>query len=82
MTRIPEGRREVSPSRKAMGEGQRPGFGPKLGVSVPISIGLPLMVIGLFCVITGVIEGGVLFVVLGGVLLAAGAALFASGRRL
>ena len=46
MAPVPEGRREVSPSREAMGDRRRPGFGTRLGVSVPISFGLPAIVIG------------------------------------
>ncbi len=79
---LPEGRREVSPSREAMGDRRKPGFGTKTGISVPISFGLPLMVIGLFLLITAVTAGGAFFLMLGAVTLTAGAALFASGERL
>ncbi len=82
MTPLPEGRREVNPSREAMGERRKPGFGSKTGISVPISFGLPLIVIGLFLVVTGATTGGLLFWILGGLTLAAGVALFASGKRL
>lgn len=82
MSPLPEGRREVNPSRRAMGDRPKPGFGSKLNVSVPISFGLPLMVVGLFLLITGVTRGGIFFAVLGGVSLLAGALLFASGKRL
>ena len=37
MSRLPEGRREVTPSRRAAGKRRGPDFGPRLGVSVPIS---------------------------------------------
>lgn len=82
MAPLPEGRRELNPSREAMGQGRRPGFGSKLGVSVPISFGLPLIVVGLFLFGTGVARGVTLLWALGGAALAAGLALFASGRRL
>jgi hypothetical protein len=79
---LPNGRRETNPSREAMGERRKPGFGSKLNVSVPISFGLPLIVIGGVLVITAVTSGGVLFLALGGAALVSGAALFASGKRL
>ena len=82
MTRLPEGRREVHPSRGSRPKRRAPDFGPGLNVSVPISFGLPLLVIGLFLMFTAAKEGGVLFWVLGGVTFAAGAGLFASGKRL
>jgi hypothetical protein len=79
---LPDGRREVNPSREAMGERRKPGFGSTLNVSVPISFGLPLIVIGLFLVVTAVTSGGVLFYAIGGAAMLGGAALFASGKRL
>jgi hypothetical protein len=82
MAPLPEGRREVSPSRRAMGDRRRPGFGSRLGVSVPISFGLPAIVVGLFLAITAVTRGGLFLLIAGAALLAAGVALFASGKRL
>ncbi len=82
MAPLPEGRREVNPSREAMGDRRKPGFGSKTGISVPISFGLPLIVVGLFLLVTGVTTGGIFFLVLGGVALVAGVILFASGKRL
>jgi len=82
MTPLPEGRREVRPSREAMGEHRRPGFGPGLNVSVPISFGLPLVVVGLFLCVTAAGTGRTLFWILGGACGVAGALLFASGKRL
>lgn len=79
---LPEGRREVNPSKRAMGDRRKPGFGSTLNVSVPISIGLPLMVVGLFLLITGVTTGKAFFYALGGAAFVGGAALFASGKRL
>ncbi|MGZ5312427.1 MAG: hypothetical protein ACXWZK_12060 [Solirubrobacterales bacterium] len=79
---LPEGRREVNPSKQAMGDRRKPGFGSKLNISVPISFGLPLMVVGLFLLITGVTAGSAFLIVLGAVALVAGALLFASGKRL
>ncbi len=64
---LPEGRREVNPSREAMGERRKPGFGSTLNVSVPISFGLPLIVIGLFLVVTAVTTGRTAFWVIGGI---------------
>ena len=46
MTRLPEGRREVYPSRGPRPKRRAPDFGPGLNVSVPISFGLPLVVVG------------------------------------
>jgi hypothetical protein len=79
---LPEGRREVNPSREAMGDRRKPGFGTKTGISVPISFGLPLIVVGLFLLVTGVTTGAIFFWILGGLALAPGVALFASGKRL
>jgi hypothetical protein len=80
MGRLPE--REVRPSKeKAMGR-RAPSFGPGLNVSVPISFGLPLLVIGGYLMFTAAKEGGVLFWAFGGVTFAAGVLLFASGKRL
>ena len=82
MPRRPEGSREVVPSKRALGDRRGPSFGTKLNVSVPISFGLPLVVIGLFLVLTAATTGRALFSVLGGVAMAAGALLFATGKRL
>lgn len=83
MTRLPPDRREVRPSKRALGDRRRPSFGPNYGVSVPISIGLPLLVIGGFVLITAATRGGsVLFWAVGAVLVLAGGLLFASGKRL
>ncbi len=79
---LPEGRREVSPSREAMGDRRKPGFGSKTGISVPISFGLPLIVVGLFLLVTAATRGGAFFWVLGALVFAGGLALFASGKRL
>jgi hypothetical protein len=82
MSPLPEGRREVRPSKQAMGDRSGPSFGPKLGVSVPISFGLPLIVIGLFLVVTAVTTGRTAFWVIGGITAGLGLLLFASGKRL
>ncbi|MGH2923293.1 MAG: hypothetical protein ACRDKH_04605 [Solirubrobacterales bacterium] len=82
MTPLPPDRREVRPSREALGDRRRPGFGPRLNVSVPISFGLPLVVVGLFLVVTAAGTGRTLFWILGGASGIAGALLFASGKRL
>jgi hypothetical protein len=65
-----------------MGSRRRPGFGPGLGVSVPISFGLPLIVVGLVLAITAAATDSVVFWVAATVTLAGGVLLFASGRRL
>jgi hypothetical protein len=49
---------------------------------VPISFGLPLVVVGIALVAAAVTSGGVLFWVAGTVALALGVILFASGKRL
>jgi hypothetical protein len=82
MSPLPEGRREVKPSREAMGERRRPGFGPGLNVSVPISFGLPLLVVGLFLCATAAGTGRTELWIGGVVTAVAGALLFASGKRL
>jgi hypothetical protein len=82
MPRRPPGSREVRPSREAMGERRGPSFGPRLNISVPISFGLPLIIVGAVLVAAGLGTERNLFLVLGAVLLLAGVALFASGKRL
>ncbi|MDP9228407.1 MAG: hypothetical protein M3M99_05065 [Actinomycetota bacterium] len=82
MSRLPEGRRELRPSRQATGERRGPSFGSSLNISVPISVGLPLLVVGLFLILTGIRTDGELFLALGGVLALAGVVLLASGKRL
>jgi hypothetical protein len=82
MTRLPEGRREVYPSKRARPRRRAPDFGPGLNVSVPISFGLPLVVVGIALIAAAFAAGGVVFWVTGAVALAAGALLFASGKRL
>ena len=57
MSRLPDGRREVMPSRQAAGDRRGPSFGSKLNVSVPISFGLPLMVVGGFVIFTAIRTG-------------------------
>jgi hypothetical protein len=80
MGRLPE--REVNPSKERTRGRSDVTFGSGLNVSVPISFGLPLLVIGLFLGFTAAQNGSVLFWVLGGLCLVAGVALFASGKRL
>jgi hypothetical protein len=82
MTRLPEGRREVYPSRRARPKRRAPDFGPGLNVSVPISFGLPLVVVGIVLIAAAVTSGGALFWIAGAVLTIAGILLFASGKRL
>ena len=80
MGRLPE--REVQPSKERTKGRDAPSFGSSLNISVPISFGLPLLVIGGYLIFTAAKEGGVLFWALGGVCFAAGVLLFASGKRL
>jgi hypothetical protein len=82
MTRLPEGRREVYPSRDRSRKRRAPDFGPGLNVSVPISFGLPLVVVGIALIAAAFASGGMVFWVTGAVALAAGVLLFASGKRL
>jgi hypothetical protein len=82
MTRLPEGRREVYPSRGSRPKRRAPDFGPGLNVSVPISFGLPLVVVGIALVAAAFASGGVFFWVAGLVALVAGVLLFATGKRL
>jgi hypothetical protein len=82
MTRLPEGRREVYPSRDARPKRRAPDFGPGLNVSVPISFGLPLVVVGIALIAAAVASGRAVFWITGGVATLAGVLLFASGKRL
>jgi hypothetical protein len=77
-----EGRREVMPSREAMGDRRGPSFGSRLNVSVPISFGLPLIVVGAFVIITAFRTDQLFLWIIGGVATVAGILLFASGKRL
>jgi hypothetical protein len=80
MTRLPE--REVNPSRSTRPRRRAPDFGPGLNVSIPISFGLPMVVVGIALIAAAVTSGGVLFWVAGAVALALGVILFASGKRI
>ena len=82
MTRLPEGRREVYPSKGSRPKRRAPDFGPGLNVSVPISFGLPVVVVGIALLAAAFASGGVFLWVTGAVALAAGILLFASGKRL
>jgi len=82
MTRLPEGRREVYPSRGKAPKRRAPDFGPGLNVSVPISFGLPLVVVGIALIAAAFASGSVILWVTGAIALAAGVLLFASGKRL
>jgi hypothetical protein len=82
MTRLPDDRREVYPSRDPGQKRRAPSFGPKLNISVPISFGLPLIVVGIALIVAGTSNGGAFLWIAGAVVLALGLALFASGKRL
>jgi hypothetical protein len=82
MTRLPEGRREVYPSKDRRPRRRAPDFGPGLNVSVPISFGLPLVVVGVALIAAAFASGALVFWITGGAALAAGVLLFASGKRL
>ena len=82
MSRLDSQRREVKPSREVSGKRSGASFGPKMGISVPISMGLPLLVIGAFLIFTAITTDRIHFWVLGTALMATGAVLMASGKRL
>ncbi len=82
MTRLPDGRREVYPSRDKAPKRRAPDFGPGLNVSVPISFGLPLVVIGIALIATAASTGRLVFWITGGIAAGAGVLLFATGKRL
>ena len=82
MTRLPEGRREVYPSKGSRSKRRAPDFGPGLNVSVPISFGLPLVVVGIALIAAAFASGSVVFWITGAIALLAGVLLFASGKRL
>jgi len=82
MTRLPPERREVYPSRQATGKRKAPTFGPGLNVSVPISFGLPLVVVGIALIAAAAASGSVVFWITGAVSGIGGILLFASGKRL
>jgi hypothetical protein len=82
VTRLPDGRREVYPSRESRPKRKAPDFGPGLNVSVPISFGLPLVVVGIALIAAAFNSGSLVFWITGGVALGGGVLLFASGKRL
>ena len=82
MTRLPDGRREVYPSREKSPKRRAPDFGPGLNVSVPISFGLPLVVVGIALIAAAITTGTAVFWITGVIALAGGVLLFASGKRL
>jgi hypothetical protein len=82
LTRLPDGRREVYPSRGRAPKRRAPDFGPGLNVSIPISFGLPLIVVGIALIAAAATSGAVVFWITGAIALAGGVLLFATGRRL
>src|SRR3954452_14911156 len=82
VTRLPDGRREVYPSREKTPKRRAPNFGPGLHISVPISFGLPLVVVGIALIVAAMRTGTVILWVGGAVAGVLGVALFASGKRL
>jgi hypothetical protein len=82
MTRLPEGRREVYPSRGKGPKRRAPDFGPGLNVSVPISFGLPLVVVGIALLAGALATGSTALWISGAIAMAAGILFFASGKRL
>jgi hypothetical protein len=82
VTRLPDGRREVYPSREKSPKRRAPDFGPGLNVSVPISFGLPLVVVGIALIAAAITTGTAVFWITGVIALAGGVLLFASGKRL
>jgi hypothetical protein len=82
VTRLPDGRREVYPSREARPKRRAPAFGTGLNVSVPISFGLPLVVVGIALIAAAVSSGATVFWITGLIAGVGGILLFASGKRL
>jgi hypothetical protein len=82
MAPLPEGRREVNPSRGRGGRRRGPSFGPRLGVSVPVSFGLPMLIVGLFVLVIALRGDSLVLGVLAVVLAGAGALFLSSGKRL
>ena len=82
MSRLDQKRREVTPSREISGRRRGPSFGPKMGVSVPISMGLPFLIVGAFIVFTAINTDRMFLFIVGGAAMVLGAALMASGKRL
>ena len=82
MTRLPDGRREVYPSRDKAPKRRAPDFGPRLNVSVPISFGLPLVVVGIALIAAAASTGRLVFWITGAIAATAGILLFATGKRL
>ena len=62
--------------------GGRPTSGLALNVSVPISFGLPLLVVGIALIAAAATTGRTIFWIFGAVAAVAGVLLFASGKRL
>ena len=81
MTPLEPGRREVNPSRRGPAR-KAPSFGRSTGVSVPISIGLPLIAVGLALIVAAANRGGTVYWISGAAILAIGLGLFATGKRL
>ena len=81
MAPLEPGRREVNPSRRS-GNRRGPSFGRATGVSVPISIGLPLIAVGIALIVAASRRGGTGYWISGCAVLALGLGLFATGRRL
>jgi hypothetical protein len=82
VTRLPPGRREVYPSRRATGARRAPSFGPRLNVSVPISFGLPLIAVGIALIVGAAASGAIVLWIAGGVCTGLGLLAFASGKRI
>ena len=81
MTPLEPGRRELRPSRRTTAR-RAPSFGRSTGVSVPISIGLPLIAVGIALIAAAVNRGGTVYWVSGAVVLVLGLGLLATGKRL
>jgi hypothetical protein len=78
-------RREPGPEAESERPRRRrsaPSLGSELGISVPISFGLPLLAVGLVLALAAIRVGSTAFWVGGVVCLALGFVLFASGKRL
>jgi hypothetical protein len=77
----PPGKKPPRPRRHSWNRSQSDeGFGPIRQVGVAYSIGIPMMVVGLFMLAIASSDGGTLFWVLAGVLLVGGVVASSSGR--
>ena len=84
MARAAKGRKQVAkrrpPRRHSWNRSQSEGFGPIRQVGVAYSIGLPMMIVGLFLLAIASSEGSTLMWIVAGGLLGGGFVVAASGH--